>query len=63
MVRLPIGVDYPGEYALVFEKAVSGWWIGRKDESEDLFKQLLKQDIAEEYRIAVLGNLSLFEDR
>lgn len=60
---LPIWVDYPGEYALTFEKAVTGWWVGRKDESWEIFQELLKQDIAHGYRLAILNNLKLFETR
>lgn len=34
-------VDYPGEYALYFRKAVSGWWCGLCEESRDIFLELL----------------------
>ena len=60
---LPVWVDYPGEYALTFEKAVTGWWVGHKDDSWNMFQELLKQDIAHGYRVAIHGNLKLFEDR
>ena len=60
---LPTWVDYPGEYSLMFEKAVAGWWVGRKDESYDLFQEILKKDITHGYRIAILSNLKLFEKR
>jgi len=30
-------IDYPGEYALVFQKAVSAWWIGQTKQSRELF--------------------------
>lgn len=59
MEPLPIDVEYPGEYGLLFEKAVSGWWRGRKDESKAIFGNLIKQDIAEEYRSTINYNLSL----
>ena len=58
---LPIWVDYPGEYALDFEKAVTGWWVGRKDESQKIFQELLKKDIGDIYRTAVISNLKLYE--
>jgi FkbM family methyltransferase len=61
--ELPIWVDYPGEYALTFEKAVTGWWVGRKDESWEIFQELLKKDIGHGYRIAIINNLKLFENR
>jgi len=31
-------LDYPGEYALYFQKAVSAWWWGKHQESRDTFK-------------------------
>jgi FkbM family methyltransferase len=60
---LPIWVEYPGEYALIFEKAVTGWWVGRQDESWDLFQDLLKKDIGHTYRVAIIGNLKLYDTR
>jgi len=40
--KLRTNVDYPGRYALVFEQAVSSWWIGLFDESLHLLRQLKK---------------------
>jgi tetratricopeptide (TPR) repeat protein len=60
--NLPVWVDYPGEYGLRFEKAVSGWWVGRKDESIELLKELLKEDIHHIYRIAIHNNLKTIDD-
>lgn len=57
---LPIE-GYHGSYCLEFEKAVAGYWIGRKDESIKLFKQLEKQDLAPEYRRSVRENLLRLE--
>ena len=54
---LPVNVDFPGMYALVFEKAVSGWWISREQESIALFNDLLKQDIREDYRNTIQYNI------
>jgi len=36
------GVDllYPGDYGLIFNKAVSAWWIGRIEESKNIFLDL-----------------------
>lgn len=60
---LPVEVDYPGEYGLVFEKAVSGWWVGRKDEAISLFKDLLqKENISKDYRSIVTLNLNRIDD-
>lgn len=55
--ELPIQVGYPGEYALRFQKGVSAWWVGRKDESISLFKELLLEDIAPIYRDTIVKNL------
>lgn len=56
---LSIDVGYHGEYCLKFEKAVSAWWIGRRDESLELFKELdAREDLREPYRQAVENNLS-----
>ena len=59
---LPLWVDYPGEYGLRFEKAVSGWWVGRKDEALNIFKELLKEDIHQIYRSAIHNNLKTIDD-
>jgi len=60
---LPETVGYPGLYSLEFEKAVSAWWVGRKDEAIELFKQLLEDpDVSNEYRQAIYNNLSKIEN-
>lgn len=33
-------VEYPGEYGLLFQKAVSAWWWGREQESRILFREI-----------------------
>ena len=33
---LPTSVEYYGKYCLLFEKAISAWWIGRREESRNL---------------------------
>ena len=35
-------INYPGQYGLIFQKAVSAWWIGKHDESRELFELLAK---------------------
>jgi tetratricopeptide (TPR) repeat protein len=54
---LPIDVGYPGRFALYYEKAVSGWWLGRREESIEIFNKLLTQDIPEHYRQSITENL------
>ena len=54
---LPIGVDYPGDFCLTFEKAVCAWWVGRQDESQELFTKLSKMALPLEYATTVKSNL------
>jgi len=54
---LPADVEYPGAYGLMFEKAVSGWWLGRKEESFNIFNYILTQDIWDVYRSTIEYNL------
>jgi len=42
-----VDVDYPGEHALLFQKGVAAWWIGKCDESRYLFQHLLKDWVLE----------------
>lgn len=55
--RLQASVGYEGKFCLDFEVAVSAWWIGRKDESKDIFLKLLDEDIEENYKASVRQNL------
>lgn len=56
---LPDYVEYPGKYGFLFEKAVCGWWLGRRDESVSLFTYLLdREEMAAEYLNLCLYNLS-----
>ena len=58
---LPGYVDYNGSYCLLFEKAVAGWWLGRKDESKVLFQHLLDDhQMTPEYVNSCLNNMRLF---
>lgn len=51
-------VDYPGNYAILFEKAVSSWWCGLCDESRELFIYLRDNyDLDEIHRNSVEHNL------
>jgi len=59
---LPVWVEYPGEYGLRFEKAVSGWWVGRKDEAINIMRELLEEDIHQIYRSAIHNNLNTIDD-
>ena len=58
---LPGYVDYNGAYCLMFEKAVAGWWLGKKEESKSLFQHLLDDHkMAPEYVTGCLNNLKLY---
>ena len=54
----PVDIGYYGPYCFTFEKAVSAWWIGRKEEAIELFKELKAMDIEPEYAAAVGTNLT-----
>lgn len=55
---LPGYVEYEGEYCLIFQKAVSGWWVGQQEQSKKLFKYLLNNyKMADIYVNASLSNL------
>jgi tetratricopeptide (TPR) repeat protein len=38
----PLDTDYPGMYALMFQRAVAAWWIGKTMESREVLQQLVK---------------------
>lgn len=56
---LATDVQYPGEYALWFQKAVAMWWVGNCDESRELFYHLkTTYDMNEMFARAVDNNLN-----
>jgi hypothetical protein len=55
--HLPADIGYYGKYCLEFEKAVSGWWIGRSTESNFILNKLKDLYIKEEYKNAIKYNL------
>jgi hypothetical protein len=55
---LPASVGYEGKYCLLFEKAVSAWWVGRKDEARAILHDLLNNyNMSTEYIKSSLYNL------
>ena len=54
---LPIDVEYAGDFVLPFQKGVAAWWVGRQDESEQIFRDLLQQNLPDLYRNAVKANM------
>jgi hypothetical protein len=58
MLELPLDVSYIGTNGLLFQKAVSAWWIGRKDESIKLFTHLSTiKNLPIDYQISIKENL------
>lgn len=56
---LKTDIGYPGTYGLLFQKAVSGWWWGKNEQSGKIFKELYENyALKEEYRKVVLDNLT-----
>ena len=58
---LPADVDYPGDFCLEFQKGVAAWWVGRQDETQDIFQKLLHQDIPDAYRSTIIENMTRLE--
>ena len=52
-------VEYPGKNGFLFQKSVASWWMGRIDECIKLLLELDKQDMDDEYKIAIKNNLKL----
>lgn len=51
-------VEYPGRYGLLYEKAISGYWWGKGDQSREIFKDLLDNyELSEEYLKSINENL------
>lgn len=55
---LPSNVGYVGPYSLIFQKAISAWWIDRRDESANTLTELaFLKNIDLSHRNAVLDNI------
>lgn len=58
LIQLPTKTGYEGFYCLEFEKAVAGWWLGKKEESKFIFEKILKyENISDKYKKAIVSNL------
>jgi len=56
---LPYNVDYPGDYMLLFQKAFTGWYIGQRKESEELWYELGKlKNISPEHMDIIQDNIN-----
>lgn len=49
-------VEYPGEYMFLLNKAISGWWMGRCDDSRALFRQILDNYQVEKWEAELCRN-------
>jgi tetratricopeptide (TPR) repeat protein len=59
---LNTNVGYPGEYGLIFQKAVSSWWCGLCEESRTLFKKLYyTYELENEFKQLVINNLKFLK--
>lgn len=58
VIPLSTEVDYPGRHALMYQKAVAGWWCGLGDESRNIFLDLYNNyNLDDFYRQKVHENL------
>ena len=61
---LPLIVDYPGKYGVLFEKAISSWHCGLCDESRDLLIDLKENyDLDEIHIEAVNKNIAIIHPK
>ena len=52
-------VQYPGHYAILFQKAVAAWWVGACEESREIFWYLKNNvELADIFANAVNNNLN-----
>lgn len=61
---LRYSVQFPGKFALVFQKALSAWWCGLCNESYELFKILKNEPtISSEYLELVNRNIAFIDTK
>ena len=53
---LKTDVEYPGKYGLLFEKAISGWWWGKVEESRSLMIEVKNNYTLPENHLQILNN-------
>lgn len=54
-------LDYPGKYALLFQKALSAWWWGKNDESRDILQDLstnYRNKLSPEFKYTIQNNMA-----
>lgn len=51
-------IEYLGKCGLLFQKAISGWWWGKVEESKSIFFEILNNyKLSEENRLTIINNL------
>jgi hypothetical protein len=56
--ELRVPVNYPGKYALLFQKGVMGWWNGLQEETKSILLDLhMNWDMNDEFANSVKNNL------
>jgi hypothetical protein len=59
LFELPVDVGYSGWFALEFQQAIAAWWIGRRDQSLKMLRDLSdNRFLTPEYVEAVADNLA-----
>lgn len=55
-------VEYPGYFGMLFEKAVSAWWVGLCEDSKNMFVELYQNHpLDETHKNAVINNLKFMK--
>jgi hypothetical protein len=55
-------VSYPGNFSLFFQKALSSWYVGQRQDSKEMYRQLSEDpSLTPPFRQAVINNLKFFK--
>ena len=58
LLPLKTDVEYPGKYGFLFQKAISGWWWGKVEESRLLLVEILNNyETSESDKETIINNL------
>jgi len=58
---LTYDIGYPGDFVFDFQKAFTGWYIGKRDQSKSLFLELGKlKDIPQNFKEIISENIRDF---
>ena len=58
LLPLKTDVEYPGKCGFLFQKAISGWWWGKVEESRSLLVEILNNyEISESNKETIINNL------